>query len=150
MNNPLVQRAQYYLNESHRLTEELNTQIEYSRLLEAVLEELVGTENFLAILEKSGLSPETRQSYAQKALTSIGKQTRELATHIPLRQEKAMAIKHKASLSTRNRMRDRHGDLVPTETENAASADLAQGRWDAANAKRIIAKRTTGIGRAIS
>jgi len=51
MNNPLVQRAQYYLNESHRLTEELNTEIEYSAVLEAVLEELIGTEDFLKIME---------------------------------------------------------------------------------------------------
>jgi len=52
MNNPLAQRAQYYLNESDRLSEELNTEIEYSAVLEAVLEELVGTEIFLKIVER--------------------------------------------------------------------------------------------------
>ena len=51
MNNPLAQRAQYYLNESDRLSEELNSEVEYSAVLEAVLEELVGTENFLKIME---------------------------------------------------------------------------------------------------
>ena len=51
MNNPLLEKAQYYLNESNRLTEELDTQIQYSAVLEGVLEELVGTENFLAIME---------------------------------------------------------------------------------------------------
>jgi len=51
MNNPLVQRAQYYLNESNRLTEELNTQIEYSRLLEAVLEEILTEEEILELRE---------------------------------------------------------------------------------------------------
>lgn len=51
MNNPLLEKAQYYLNESSRLTEELDTQIEYSAVLEGVLEELIGTENFLAIME---------------------------------------------------------------------------------------------------
>jgi len=51
MNNPLAQRAQYYLNESSRLSEELNLQVEYSAVLEAVLEELVGTEDFLKIME---------------------------------------------------------------------------------------------------
>jgi hypothetical protein len=51
MNNPLAQQAQYYLNESSRLSEELNTEIEYSAVLEAVLEELVGTEDFLKIME---------------------------------------------------------------------------------------------------
>ena len=49
MNNPLVQRAQYYLNESNRLTEELGTQIEYSRLLEAVLEEILTEEEILEV-----------------------------------------------------------------------------------------------------
>ena len=52
MNNPLVQRAQYYLNESNRLTEELGTQIEYSRLLEAVLEEILTEEQILQLREK--------------------------------------------------------------------------------------------------
>ena len=51
MNNPLAQRAQYYLNESDRLSEELNSEVEYSAVLEEVLEELVGTENFLKIME---------------------------------------------------------------------------------------------------
>jgi len=51
MNNPLVQRAQYYLNESNRLTEELGTQIEYSRLLEAVLEEILTEEEILELRE---------------------------------------------------------------------------------------------------
>ena len=51
MNNSFTQKAQYYLNESNRLTEELDTQIQYSAVLEAVLEELVGTENFLKIME---------------------------------------------------------------------------------------------------
>lgn len=51
MNNPLAQQAQYYLNESSRLSEELNTEIEYSAVLEAVLEELVGTEDFFKIME---------------------------------------------------------------------------------------------------
>jgi len=52
MNNPLVQRAQYYLNESNRLTEELGTQIEYSRLLEAVLEEILTEEQIMQLREK--------------------------------------------------------------------------------------------------
>jgi len=51
MNNPLLEKAKYYLNESNRLSEELNSQVEYSAVLEAVLEELVGTEDFLAIME---------------------------------------------------------------------------------------------------
>lgn len=51
MNNPLIEKAKYYLNESNRLSEELNSQVEYSAVLEAVLEELVGTEDFLKIME---------------------------------------------------------------------------------------------------
>ena len=51
MNNSFTQKAQHYLNESYRLTKELDTQIQYSGILEAVLEELVGTEDFLEIME---------------------------------------------------------------------------------------------------
>ena len=58
MNNPLAQQAQYYLNESSRLSEELNTEIEYSAVLEAVLEELVGTENFLKLITELGQYPD--------------------------------------------------------------------------------------------
>ena len=49
MNNPLVQRAQYYLNESDRLNEQLKAQHEYSRLLEAVLEEILTEEEILEV-----------------------------------------------------------------------------------------------------
>ena len=64
MNNSFTQKAQHYLNESYRLTEELDSQIEYSGILEAVLEELVGTEDFLEIMEyylpRKGTSPTQR------------------------------------------------------------------------------------------
>ena len=72
MNNPLLEKAKYYLNESNRLTEELDNQIEYSDVLEAVLEELVGTENFLAIIESS---PELKKRYTKAALQDINKRT---------------------------------------------------------------------------
>jgi hypothetical protein len=51
MNIPLAQKAQYYLNESNRLTEELAAHQEYSRLLEAVLEELLTEEQILQLRE---------------------------------------------------------------------------------------------------
>lgn len=44
MNNPLAQKAQYYLNESHRLSEELKAQQEYSELLESILTDLLNDE----------------------------------------------------------------------------------------------------------
>ena len=69
MNNPLAQKAQYYLNESSRLSEELNTEIEYSAVLEAVLEELVGTENFLKLITE--LSDATHTSYRKKATKDL-------------------------------------------------------------------------------
>jgi len=37
MNNPLAQKAQYYLNESYRLSEELKLEREYRELLENIL-----------------------------------------------------------------------------------------------------------------
>lgn len=51
MNNPLVQKAQYYLNETHRLNEELKNETEYSELLENILVELIGEEAFYGLFE---------------------------------------------------------------------------------------------------
>jgi len=42
MNNPLVQKAQYYLNESNRLAEELQAEQEYTELLEELISILEG------------------------------------------------------------------------------------------------------------
>ena len=50
-NNPLVQKAQYYLNESHRLSEELKSEEAYSELLENILFELLGEEDFTKLFE---------------------------------------------------------------------------------------------------
>ena len=51
MNNPLAQKYNYYLNESHRLNEELKTEESYSELLENVLFELLGEEDFTKLFE---------------------------------------------------------------------------------------------------
>ena len=51
MNNPLAQKYNYYLNESHRLNEELKTEESYSELLENVLFELLGEEDFTNLFE---------------------------------------------------------------------------------------------------
>jgi len=51
MNNPLVQKYNYYLNESYRLSEELKTEESYSELLENVLFELLGEEDFTKLFE---------------------------------------------------------------------------------------------------
>jgi hypothetical protein len=51
MNNPLAQKAQYYLNESNRLNEELQAEEAYSELLENVLFELLGEEDFTKLFE---------------------------------------------------------------------------------------------------
>lgn len=44
MNNPLAQKYQYYLNESHRLNEELKSEQEYSEILESLLADLLINE----------------------------------------------------------------------------------------------------------
>ena len=51
MNNPLAQKYNYYLNESHRLNEELKNETEYSELLENILVELIGEEAFYGLFE---------------------------------------------------------------------------------------------------
>ena len=51
MNNPLAQKYNYYLNESHRLSEELQNETEYSELLENILVELIGEEAFYGLFE---------------------------------------------------------------------------------------------------
>ena len=51
MNNPLAQKYQYYINESNRLSEELQNEVEYSELLENVLFELLGEEDFTKLFE---------------------------------------------------------------------------------------------------
>ena len=52
MNNPLAQKAQYYLNESHRLSEELKAQQEYSELLESILTDLLNDEQLDESIKK--------------------------------------------------------------------------------------------------
>ena len=51
MNNPLAQKYNYYLNESNRLNEELKSEEAYSELLENVLFELLGEEDFTKLFE---------------------------------------------------------------------------------------------------
>ena len=54
MNNPLAQKYNYYLNESNRLNEELKSEEAYSELLENVLFELLGEEDFTKLFEAIG------------------------------------------------------------------------------------------------
>ena len=61
MNNPLAQKAQYYLNESNRLNEELKTEQEYSELLENILVELIGEEAFYELFEDVQTPERARQ-----------------------------------------------------------------------------------------
>ena len=61
MNNPLVQKAQYYLNEAHRLNEELKNETEYSELLENILVELIGEEAFYGLFEDLQTKERARQ-----------------------------------------------------------------------------------------
>ena len=67
MNNPLAQKAQYYLNESHRLSEELKNETEYSELLENILVELIGEEAFYGLFEDIQTKQRAEQSRGQIA-----------------------------------------------------------------------------------
>ena len=61
MNNPLAQKYNYYLNESNRLSEELQNEVEYSELLENILVELIGEEAFYRLFEDVQTPERARQ-----------------------------------------------------------------------------------------
>ena len=65
MNNPLAQKYNYYLNESHRLNEELKNETEYSELLENILVELIGEEAFYGLFEDIQ-TPERKRQMSKK------------------------------------------------------------------------------------
>jgi len=66
MNNPLAQKYNYYLNESHRLSEELQNETDYSELLENILVELIGEEAFYGLFEDLQ-TPERKKETTQQA-----------------------------------------------------------------------------------
>jgi hypothetical protein len=66
MNNPLAQKYNYYLNESHRLSEELQNETEYSELLENILVELIGEEAFYGLFEDLQTSERATETNQQK------------------------------------------------------------------------------------
>ena len=55
MNNQLAQKAQYYLNESHRLSEELQNEVEYVSLLESLIFEALFNKKTLADIAKGAV-----------------------------------------------------------------------------------------------
>ena len=67
MNNPLAQKYNYYLNESHRLSEELQNETEYSELLENILVELIGEEAFYGLFEDMAQTKARRKQTTQQA-----------------------------------------------------------------------------------
>ena len=67
MNNPLAQKYNYYLNESNRLSEELQNETEYSELLENILIELIGEEAFYGLFEDMAQTPERKKETTQQA-----------------------------------------------------------------------------------
>jgi hypothetical protein len=70
MNNPLAQKAQYYLNESHRLNEEVKQEQEYSELLENILLELLSEEELHTLLE---MDPNANAPWRKKRKLEPGK-----------------------------------------------------------------------------
>ena len=77
MNNPLAQKYNYYLNESHRLSEELQNETEYSELLENILVELIGEEAFYGLFEDMAQTP------------ARATQTKQLATNLRNKYKRA-------------------------------------------------------------
>ena len=148
MNNSFTQKAQYYLNESNRLTEELDTQIQYSAVLEAVLEELVGTENFLAMIESS---PELKKRYTKAALQNINKRT---GTLEKLSNDKAGSIGdwHRAHQRAHRALAlptlDAHH--VAANDRAAAERKFIEISGEEAKQQHKLGRRTKGIDRATS
>ena len=86
MNNPLAQKYNYYLNESNRLSEELQNETEYSELLENILIELIGEEAFYGLFQEdvfdSSQSSAASRQNVEKAKNKLGANsphTKELA-----------------------------------------------------------------------
>lgn len=55
MNNPLAQKYNYYLNESNRLSEELQNEVEYVSLLESLIFEALFNKKTLAAMAKGAV-----------------------------------------------------------------------------------------------
>lgn len=148
MNNPLAQQAQYYLNESDRLSEELNSEVEYSAVLEAVLEELVGTENFLKIMEVYS-NPGSINLTASGGIRSdkpgrnnranVTKRIGQLGKIVIARQSKPGPDADVTGIPARKAMGNDGARKVPLETRGDVDAQIArdkQGVRDAALAFR--------------
>lgn len=146
MNNPLAQKYNYYLNESHRLNEELKSEEEYSELLENVLFELLDEEDFTKLFEvvmkgnvtHNGegirLSPE-RSARRAKRIGDIIKLGQEGSENVRVRAGHSLVAKGVeapiTSTNTWDKPHDRvvkalqdrsHGEHVPLEVRS-----LAQG-----------------------
>jgi hypothetical protein len=81
MNNPLAQKYNYYLNESHRLSEELQNETEYSELLENILVELIGEEAFYGLFEDIQTPARVKQVSDKKSDLNVKKLYRKTAAN---------------------------------------------------------------------
>jgi hypothetical protein len=70
MNNPLAQKYNYYLNESHRLSEELKTEKEYIEFLETFISQTTSLEQLEEQL-RSSVNPRTG-AYTRGFIRRIG------------------------------------------------------------------------------
>ena len=118
MNNPLVQKAQYYLNEAHRLNEELKNETEYSELLENILVELIGEEAFYGLFE------DLQTSERKKEMSNLQR-----------------AAKRKANKDSAEAYRE-------GEMGSAESADAAHDTAAASAAREILLRRKDAKERA--
>lgn len=141
MNNPLAQKYNYYLNESHRLSEELQNETEYSELLENILVELIGEEAFYGLFEDIQ-TPERAREMAKIKRTLKARADRDSAASYDAVEsgdwQEADAAHRKAADSAY-----REGEAYQKDADEKASKTKLYGLGGKIVGKRTLVKRAT-------
>lgn len=137
MNNPLVQKAQYYLNESNRLNEAINEEKEYVKLLEKII--LNYDVNLLEATVKKIVTKKTQPTQP------TGPAAIPLTTPQAIQNQRNKRLGQLVDLA-RNASRQagelgdnvnigQHGRFTTTDAKNRAIAALRQHGFDAWQAR---------------
>jgi hypothetical protein len=139
-NNQLVHKYQYYLNESHRLNEELKSEVEYSEILESLLFELLDEEDINSLFEDVQ-TPERRRQMRKriKGLTAKADATNQAA------------IKASTAWSDTGDIKDYHkANAAHDAAANAAALEIAaidRDRTERGNPRLLYGKNGVIVGR---
>ena len=163
MNNPLAQKYNYYLNESHRLNEELKSEEAYSELLENVLFELLGEEDFTKLFEYVMDGTVTHDEYGRLSPARSARRAHRIAQIIGIGEKGDKDVQRRAGLAaaakgvtapvtSRNTfdntseritkaLQDRsHGEHVPLEVREPHRELTMNDRRDADSQQRYLSK----------